>query len=227
MTIAENIARLEKRIQIACDKAGRKRSDITLVAVSKTKPVAMILEAIRAGMTDIGENRVQEAARKKPLVPMPVTWHFIGHLQTNKVKKALDIFSVIQSVDSARLALEIQRRSEQTDKRVKILAEVNTSAEPTKFGTTPEKLTELVKEIIGLDRLELIGLMTIGPGWATRDPEASRPCFQMLARLAEQTRQKFGIPLPNLSMGMSSDFEIGIEQGATIIRVGTAIFGPR
>ncbi len=227
MSIAENLKALEKRIQAACDRAGRSRSEITLVAVSKTRPAEQIAEAIQAGVTDIGENRVQEASAKKPFVTKPVTWHLVGHLQTNKVKKALEIFSVVQSVDSARLAREIQRRCEQVSKTVKVLAEVNTSAEPTKFGTEPDKLAELVREITGLDRLDFIGLMTLGPGWAVEDPKASTPCFKTLARLAEQTRQNFGIPLPHLSMGMSSDFEQGIEQGATIVRIGTAIFGPR
>ncbi|MEO0079882.1 MAG: YggS family pyridoxal phosphate-dependent enzyme [candidate division WOR-3 bacterium] len=227
MTIAENIAALQKRIQAACDRTGRNRSEITLVAVSKAKPPELVMEAIHAGITDIGENRIQEAAAKKPLVTLPARWHLVGTLQTNKVKKALELFEVIHSVDSFHLAEEIQRRCEQAQRRVKVLVEVNTTAEPTKHGVTPDGLAGLVAALLRLDRLELLGLMTIGPGWAVQEPEASRSCFRELARLAEETRQRFGIPLPHLSMGMSSDFEPAIEEGATILRIGTAIFGPR
>jgi len=225
--LAENIALLEKRIQAACNRAHRSRSDITLVAVSKAKPPELIIEALRAGITDIGENRIQEAAAKKPLVTLPARWHLVGTLQTNKVRKALELFEVIHSVDSFHLAEEIQRRCEQTQRTVKVLVEVNTTAEPTKHGVTSDGLPGLIEALLRLNRLELVGLMTIGPGWATADPEASRPCFRELVRLAQETRQRFGIPLPHLSMGMSSDFEPAIEEGATILRIGTAIFGPR
>ncbi len=227
MDIASNLQALEQRIATACSRAGRSRSEVALIAVSKTRPAELVDEVIRAGVTDVGENRVQEAALKKPLVTEQADWHLIGHLQTNKVRKALDLFSTIHSVDSIRLAAEIQRRCQQADRTARVLAEVNTSAEPTKFGIDPDRLSGLVEEIVGMDRLELVGLMTIGPGWATEDPEASRPCFQTLARLAGEARRRFAIPLPHLSMGMSSDFEVGIEEGATMIRVGTAIFGPR
>ncbi len=227
MSIAENVKRLEEKICAACHRSGRQRQEITLVAVSKTRTPEEITAAIRAGITNIGENRVQEAAAKKPLVTLPATWHLVGHLQTNKVKKALELFSVLQSIDSPHLAVVVQKRCEQMATTMDVLIEVNTSKEPTKFGVAPEKLNELVETVLQLDKLHLVGLMTIGPGWAVEDPEASRPCFRLLRQLAETLRQRFSIPLPHLSMGMSSDFVQGIEEGATIIRIGTAIFGPR
>lgn len=197
------------------------------MAVSKTRTANEIDEAIRSGITHIGENRVQEALAKKPQVTLAATWHMVGSLQTNKAKKALELFDYIQSIDSLRLAEELQRRSSQIDKRIDVLVEVNTSGEASKHGVKPDEIPDLVAAMLKLDRLRLAGLMTIGPGFAVQDPQASRPCFEMLRTLAEDCRRRFGIPLPHLSMGMSSDFEVGIEAGATIIRVGTAIFGPR
>ena len=195
--------------------------------MTKTHIAAEVDEAIRAGITQVGENRVQEAIAKKPQVTLPATWHLVGSLQTNKVKRALELFDVFQSVDSLHLAQEIQLRCEQMDKRVSALIEVNTSGESSKHGVQPDAVPGLVAEVLKLDRLQLAGLMTIGPGLAIDDPEASRPCFIVLKTLAEDCRQRFGIRLPHLSMGMSSDFEVGIEEGATIVRIGTAIFGPR
>ncbi len=225
--IVENLARLEDRISRACDRAGRARSGITLVAVSKTRPAEDIVAAARAGVTDIGENRVQEAAAKKPGVPVPLRWHLVGHLQTNKAGRALELFDVIHSVDSARLAEAIQRRCAAVGTNATVLVEVNTSGEASKFGVTPDDLPRLLDAVAALDRLRLAGLMTIGPGFAVTDPEASRPCFRDLARLAADARRRLGLPLPHLSMGMSSDFEQAIEEGATLVRVGTALFGPR
>jgi PLP dependent protein len=227
MTVADNIAAIEAKLAVACDRAGRSRSDVTLVAVTKTRTAAEIDDAIRAGIIQVGENRVQEAMAKKPLVTLPATWHLVGSLQTNKVKKALELFDFIQSIDSLHLAVELQRRCEQMDRHVGSLIEVNTSAEGSKHGVTPDAVPDLVAELLKLNRLQLDGLMTIGPGLAIEDPEASRPCFSVLRTLVEDCRQRFGVPLPHLSMGMSSDFEVGIEEGATIIRVGTAIFGQR
>ena len=227
MSIAQNATAIKARISAACARVGRSPSDVTLVAVTKTRTPAEIDEAIKAGITHIGENRVQEAMAKKLLVTLPATWHLVGSLQTNKVKKALELFDVIQSVDSLHLALELQRRCEQMGRHVSVLIEVNTSGEPSKHGVLPDAAPDLVTELLKLDRLQLSGLMTIGPGLAIEDPEASRPCFQALRTLAEDCRQRFSIPLPHLSMGMSSDFEVGIEERATIVRIGTAIFGPR
>jgi len=227
VTIVENLARLEERIQAACARAGRGREQVLLVAVSKTQPASAIDEAIRAGVHAVGENRVQEAAAKKPLVTSPAEWHLVGHLQTNKAAKAIALFSVIQSVDSAHLAEELAHRCEQAGIRTKVMLEVNTSGEASKFGVAPETLPSLAEAVLKLGRLELAGLMTIGPGLAVNDPELSRPSFRLLARLGAEQRQRFGIALPHLSIGMSSDFEQGIEEGATVIRVGTAIFGTR
>ena len=227
MSIRDNLLVLEQRIDSACARAGRSRSDVTLVAVTKTRTPAEVDEAIKAGIAQVGENRVQETVAKKPQVTLPATWHLVGSLQTNKAKKALELFAYIQSVDSLHLALELQRRCEQMSKRMDTLIEVNTSGETSKHGITPDAVPDLVAELIKLDHLQLAGLMTIGPGLAIDDPEASRPCFRTLRTLAEDCRQRFGIPLPHLSMGMSSDFEIGIQEGATIVRIGTAIFGPR
>ena len=227
MSIVENLASLKHRVADACARAGRARSEVAIVAVSKTRTANEIDEAIRSGITHIGENRVQEALAKKPQVTLAATWHMVGSLQTNKAKKALELFDYIQSIDSLRLAEELQRRSSQIDKRIDVLVEVNTSGEASKHGVKPDEIPDLVAAMLKLDRLRLAGLMTIGPGFAVQDPQASRPCFEMLRTLAEDCRRRFGIPLPHLSMGMSSDFEVGIEAGATIIRVGTAIFGPR
>jgi pyridoxal phosphate enzyme (YggS family) len=227
MSIADNVAVLETKISAACARAARHRSEVNLVAVTKTRTTTEIDEALKAGVKHVGENRVQEAAAKKPQVAGAATWHLVGSLQTNKVKKALELFDFIQSIDSLHLAEELQRRCEQIDRSIEVLVEVNTSGEISKHGVTPGAAPGLVAELLKLDRLQLQGLMTIGPGLAIEDPEVSRPCFKVLRSLAEDCRQRFGVPLPHLSMGMSSDFEVGIEEGATIIRVGTAIFGPR
>ncbi|MBN2465838.1 YggS family pyridoxal phosphate-dependent enzyme [candidate division WOR-3 bacterium] len=227
MSIKDNLLGLEDRIHSACARAGRSRAEVVLVAVTKTRTAAEIDEAITAGVTQVGENRIQETLAKKPAVTLQATWHLVGSLQTNKAKKALELFDFIQSVDSLHLAAELQRRCEQAEGNVDVLVEVNTSGEASKHGVTPETLPDLVPELLRLDRLRLAGLMTIGPGLAIEDPEASRSCFRMLKALAEQCRERYSIPLPHLSMGMSSDFEVGIEEGATIIRIGTAIFGPR
>jgi PLP dependent protein len=227
VSIKDNLDAIEQRIGSACARAGRGRCGVTLVAVTKTHTEAEIDEAIKAGITQVGENRVQEAMAKKPQVTLPATWHLVGSLQSNKVRKALEIFDFIQSVDSLHLAVELQRRCEQMDRRTNALIEVNTSGETSKHGVSPDAVPDLVAELLKLDRLLLAGLMTIGPGLAIDDPEASRPCFRRLRTVVEDCRQRFAVPLPHLSMGMSSDFEVGIEEGATIIRVGTAIFGPR
>jgi pyridoxal phosphate enzyme (YggS family) len=225
--IRENLAALEQRIGSACRRANRRRSEVTLVAVTKTRTAAEIDEVIKVGVTHIGENRIQEAQAKKSQVTLAATWHLVGSLQTNKAKKALELFDFIESVDSLHLAEELQRRCCQRNRSIDVLIEVNTSGEMSKHGVTPDDTPDLVTGLLKLDRLRLLGLMTIGPGYAIQDPEVSRPCFEILRTLAEDCRQRFSIPLPHLSMGMSSDFEVGIEAGATIIRVGTAVFGPR
>ncbi|OGC42135.1 YggS family pyridoxal phosphate enzyme [candidate division WOR-3 bacterium RBG_13_43_14] len=224
MPITENLTQLRKRLNAACQRSGRDPAHIKLIAVSKTFSAAAIEEAIDAGITDIGENRVQEAKEKYALIKKPLRWHLVGHLQTNKVKDAIKIFNVIHGLDSLHLAQEIQKRALDP---INCLIEINTSGEKTKFGVEPETALELAKSILNLDKIKLIGLMTIGPGWAIEDPEASRPCFKMLRAIKMDLAQVLGLELSELSMGMTSDFEIAIEESATMIRIGTAIFGSR
>jgi pyridoxal phosphate enzyme (YggS family) len=227
VTIAGNVAAVEQQIAAACCRAGRARTEVKLVAVTKTRSAAEVSEVIGCGITAVGENRVQEALAKKRLVTRPAEWHLVGNLQTNKAKKALDIFDVVQTVDSARLAQELETRCATASRSLPVLVEVNTSAEASKHGLAPESTPAFIESLLALKHLRLTGLMTIGPGLAVEDAEASRPCFRLLRELAEDCRRRFGIALPELSMGMSSDFPVGIEEGATIIRIGTALFGPR
>lgn len=227
MSIAQNIAIVEEKIAAACNRAGRSRSEVLLVAVTKTRSAEEINEAVRCGIKAIGENRIQEAQAKKPFVTGPVEWHLVGNLQTNKVKKALELFDVIQSVDSLHLAEALEQRAAAAVRTLPVLIEVNTSAEPSKHGLRPDALPQFIQSALVFSHLRLDGLMTIGPGWAIENPEASRPCFRLLRSLAADCRQRFGLTLPHLSMGMSSDFAVGIEEGATIVRIGTALFGPR
>ena len=222
-TIAENLRSVRSRIEQAAERAGRDPADIKLVAATKDVTAELILEAIKAGLTDIGENRVQEAEKKFGLLKEhPVTWHMIGHLQTNKVKSALEIFSVIQSVDSERLADEISQRAQ---KNVKVFIEVNTSGEESKFGIKPEGTAELANSISGLPNLKLTGLMMMGP--LTSNESDIRKSFRLLKDIFDQIK---GLNLPSvelkyLSMGMSDDFEAAIEEGSNLVRIGRAIFG--
>ncbi len=225
--IKQNLSIINEKIEQSCAKVGRSASEITMVAVTKTITSDKIITAIESGVKVIGENRVQEAMSKYPDIRNRVEWHLIGHLQTNKVKKAVDVFSMIQSIDSLRLIQEIDQRLKTTNKIIPVLIEVNTSGEVTKFGVQPIQLYDLVKHILELSNIRLNGLMTIGPGLAIKDKERSRPCFRMLYELRTKAEQEFRIKLPYLSMGMSSDFEVGIEEGSNIIRIGTAIFGVR
>lgn len=215
---------IRDRIAAATQKAGRDPAEVTLVAVTKTFGADVIEEALSAGVRDIGENRVQEARQKHAVIGDRATWHLVGHLQTNKVRDALKIFSLIHSLDSRHLAEEIEKRA---TKSVDCLVEVNTSGEESKFGVTPAQVFDLCDALKGLKRINLLGLMTIGPGWAVTDPEASRPCFKLLRDLRDELAQQLDRPLPVLSMGMSADFEIAVEEGSTMVRVGTALFGAR
>ncbi|MFQ6001942.1 MAG: YggS family pyridoxal phosphate-dependent enzyme [Anaerolineae bacterium] len=233
--IAANLERVRERMADAARRAGRNPEEITLVAVTKTIEPAIVKQAIALGLRDFGENRVQEAEWKAPLLPK-VTWHMIGHLQRNKVKKALLIFDVIHSVDSLRLAQEIDRRASRIGARVPVLLEVNLSGEATKYGfrmapcvtrgEEKEAFLSYVEEILRLPHLEVRGLMTMAPLVAR--PEEARPYFQRLQGLQEELKERF--PQANwedLSMGMTDDFEIAIEEGATMVRIGRAIFGER
>jgi pyridoxal phosphate enzyme (YggS family) len=223
-TIRENLSRVRERIERAAQKAGRDPKEIKLVAVSKTVEVARIKEAIEAGVSILGENYVQEAEKKIEALGKPVSWHFIGHLQSNKARYAVRLFDVIHSIDSIPLAEELNRRAEQPDRVIKVMIEVNLSKEATKFGTDEEKVLNLAKRIQSSKHLSLEGLMTMPPYFDS--PEMSRPYYVALRELKERMTKE-GIPMKELSIGMSNDFEIAIEEGATYVRVGTAIFGPR
>lgn len=226
ITITENIESIRERISKTATVAGRKAEEIKLVAVTKNVGVSAIKEALRCGVSILGENRVQEAREKIEQIQGDVEWHMIGHLQRNKVKYAISQFELIHSLDSSSLAKEINRQAQKINKRVKVLIQVNISQENSKFGSSLENLVSLVKEISFYGFLELKGLMTIPP-W---DPEKerSRPYFSRLRKAFEAIQSTFRFPsFTELSMGMTHDFEIAIEEGATLIRLGTAIFGPR
>lgn len=223
-SISANLSHILKRIKLAAERAGRDAETIKLVAVTKNVGIPKIREAIAGGVTIIGENRIQEAREKFNEIGSTVQWHFIGHLQTNKVKYLFDIFSLIHSVDSLPLAEEIQKRAEKKGIKTDILIEVNISGEKTKFGISPEKVIALARDISKLKNINLKGLMTIPP--FSESPEDSRQYFRMLRTLVTDVK-KDGIKINELSMGMSNDFEVAIEEGATIIRIGTAIFGER
>jgi len=231
MSIAENLRRVQDGIAEVCRRTGRNLQEVTLVAVSKTVDPVRVAEAIQAGVTDVGENWVQEALPKRPAVeqlePRRVRWHMIGHLQTNKVKKALAVFDLVQGVDSLHLAQELDGRAAKSGRVLPVLLEVNTSGEASKFGVAPENLSALGEAVRELAHLKLEGLMTIGPGLSVEDPEKSRPCFRRLHDLRGQLERELGLKLPVLSMGMSSDYAVAIEEGSTMLRIGTAIFGGR
>jgi hypothetical protein len=224
--IAQNVDDIRRRIERACRKVGRLPSEVTLVAVSKTFPAEWIREVVSAGVVDLGENYVQELLEKKEqLNDENIRWHFIGHLQSNKVKYIARWVHLIHTVDSLALAREIDRHARRVERIVDVLIEVNTTGEHTKFGVTPERTVELAEGIKPLPNIRLCGLMTMGP--FLPDPEGSRPIFHTLRRLKERVEGEIGAAVSHLSMGMTGDFEVAIEEGATILRVGTAIFGPR
>ena len=225
--IAENLAKLEERIASSAEKARVSRESIRLVAVTKVTPVAAILQAMEAGITAIGENRVQEAESKFPEIGRGVEWHLVGHLQSNKAARAAELFDLIHSVDSLKIARALSRSASECGRDVDVLVQVNTSGEETKFGIPPHNAVSLVERISGLPGVHVKGLMTIGP--FRPDPEEARPSFHALRRLAEKITSLGieGVDMKWLSMGMSGDFEGAIEEGANLIRVGTAIFGPR
>jgi hypothetical protein len=224
MSIKENLDALRKRIENAATRADRDPDEVTIVAVTKTVPVSRIEEAINCGIRIIGENRVQEASMKFAAIGDRVDWHMVGHLQTNKARKALEIFSMIQSLDSPKLAQEIDKRAA---KSVDCLIEVNTSKEASKFGLDAAGVFDFYASIRNMRKINVLGLMTIGPGWAVQNPEASRDCFRTLRELRDELSQEYDHPFPLLSMGMTSDFEVAIEEGSNMIRIGTAIFGAR
>ncbi len=227
--IIENISNIFKRISHAAMRAGRNPEEIKLIAVTKTVPPERIIEAIEAGLRIFGENRVQEARDKIPEImqrapDIKLSWHMIGPLQRNKAKYAVKLFDIIHSVDSKELALEINKQAEKIGKIQDILIEVKLSPEKTKHGISPEEFFELLEFTSTLKNLNVKGLMTIPP--YSENPEDSRPYFRRLREVLEEANVK-GFPLKELSMGMSGDFEIAVEEGATMVRIGTAIFGER
>ena len=227
MAIADNVREVRDRIEAAASRALRDPGDVRLVAVTKTVEPALIIEAIEAGVTCIGENRVQEAERKFKGELPPVEKHLVGHLQTNKVRKALPLFDMIQSVHSVRLAREISIACESTGTQIDVLVEVNTSGEETKFGLEPDETVAALQEMADLPGIKILGLMTIGA--FLPDPEDVRPCFRRLRELRSIIEEEVipGVSMEHLSMGMTNDYQVAIEEGATIVRVGRAIFGER
>jgi pyridoxal phosphate enzyme (YggS family) len=217
--IGANLDRVRERVAKAAERAGRRASDVLLIGVSKTVEVARIRQAIEAGVPALGENRVQEAKAKVAEIGRPVPWHLIGHLQTNKVRDALEIFDVIHSLDRLDLARELDKRARARGRTVDTLVEVNLAGEAAKGGVAPDGLDALLDAVAAMSTVKVRGLMAIPP--EAKDADDSRVWFRALAKLAE--RHGF----PELSMGMSGDFEVAIEEGATMVRVGTAIFGPR
>jgi pyridoxal phosphate enzyme (YggS family) len=217
--IHANLDRVRDRVARAAERSGRRAADVLLIGVSKTVDVARIRQAIDAGVPALGENRVQEAKEKIAELGRPVPWHLIGHLQTNKVRDALELFGVIHSLDRLDLARELDKRARAGARAVDVLVEVNVAVEASKGGVAPDGLGELLDAVAAMPSLKVRGLMAIPP--EAKDPDDSRVWFRALRKLAE--RHGFS----ELSMGMSGDFEVAIEEGATMVRVGTAIFGPR
>lgn len=223
--IAENVENIRRRITLACKSAGRKPEDVSLIAVTKTWNSSMVEAVIQAGVPDIGENYVQEMLEKhKTLGSSNILWHYIGHLQTNKVKYIAPWIYMIHAVDSFALGKEISKRALQAGRTIPVLVEVNTTGEESKYGVAPGAALPLIRELADLQNISVAGFMTIGP--FLPDPEQSRPAFRMLREL-RQNVQANGFKMPHLSMGMTNDFEVAIQEGATMVRVGTAIFGKR
>src|SRR6266513_2238590 len=206
-------------------KAGRATSEIELVAITKTHPAEKVREAIEAGQTLFGESRVQEARAKIPELPSNIRWHFVGHLQKNKIRHALPLFEIIHSIDSLALAQDINRIAQEEGLHPRVLLEVNVAGEGSKFGFAPDKLREQMQELLALARLSIEGLMCIPPLGV--ESEDSRKFFVQVRELRDSLEKEFSVKLPQLSMGMTQDFAIGIDEGATLVRVGTAIFGER
>jgi pyridoxal phosphate enzyme (YggS family) len=226
--IQDNIARVEERIAAACRRSGRRREDVRLVAVSKTHPADSVRAAFAAGLRDFGENRVQEAASKlQALAELGATWHLVGHLQSNKVRVARELFDWVHSLDSLRLAEKLAQAAASGGTRLPVLIEVNLGEETSKAGVRATEVAALAEQIAPLETLDLCGLMVIPP--FLENPEVVRPYFRQLRALAGEIEKRNlpNVSMRELSMGMSNDFEVAIEEGATMVRVGTAIFGKR
>jgi pyridoxal phosphate enzyme (YggS family) len=225
MELAERLDAVRRRILAACDRVGRDPAGVTLLAVSKGQPPAVVQAAADLGLVLFGENKVQEARAKIPLCPGRLRWHMIGHLQSNKARDAVHWFEMIESVDSLHLAQELQKCAEKSARRVPVLIEVNVAGEASKNGYAPDRLLAELGALNALPRLEIHGLMTLAP-WSP-DPERARPVFRRLAQLKQECERQLGAPLAHLSMGMSGDFQTAIEEGATLVRLGTVLFGER
>lgn len=221
-----NLAEVRRRIQEAAERAGRSAGEIQLVAVTKTVEVDKIKQIIGQGVKVLGENRVQEMLSKMPQLPGDIQWHMIGHLQRNKVKYIVGRVSMIQSLDRWSLAEEIQKRAEKKDVAVPVLVQVNLAGEDTKFGLAGNEVLDFLTDVARLDKIRVKGLMTIAP--YVQDPEEVRPVFREMRHLADNLRGKIpGVSMDYLSMGMTNDFEVAIEEGANMVRIGSALFGPR
>ncbi|PWB73828.1 YggS family pyridoxal phosphate-dependent enzyme [candidate division GN15 bacterium] len=223
--ITEHLVQLKLELARICADCGRDPASVTILAVTKTHPAEILRQAVAAGLTDIGENRVQEAEGKFAQTGHIARFHLIGHLQSNKAKKAVRLFDVIQSVDSPGIALEISRRAGEVGKTIECLIEVNSSGEPQKFGVLPPEVIALAGEIGRLPNIKLTGLMTVGP--LTDDPSQIRAAFRQCRELFEQMKAEISRDIAVLSMGMSGDYPIAVEEGSTMIRIGTLLFGER
>ena len=225
--IQENIKLVEENIKKACEKVGRDVNEVTLIAVSKTKPYTAIEEALPTGVKDYGENKVQELCDKYEILPKDIKWHMIGHLQRNKVKYLVGKASLIHSVDSIRLAEQIEKEYAKADEIANILIEVNMAQEESKFGITSEETEQLVREIAKFPHIRIKGLMTIAP--YTDNPESNRVYFRNMKKLSVDIENKNidNVSMSVLSMGMTGDYQVSVEEGATLVRVGTGIFGER
>lgn len=224
--VARRLAHVREVIAIACHRSGRSPAEVKVLAVTKTQPASIVEEAIVAGVDAIGENRVQEAASKKPLVRIPAPWHLIGTLQRNKAKKALELFDLIATVDRVPLAHALEKLLAAQQRVMPVMLEVNVGREAQKGGVLPEELPRLVEALlVGCPHLRPCGLLTVPP--YDPDPEASRPHFRTLRQLRDQICQEWGLSSLELSMGMSEDYAVAVEEGATWVRLGRVLFGPR
>ena len=224
-SLEQRLAAVLETVVAAASRSGRSPDEIELVAVSKTHDPDSIRQVAEAGQVLFGESRVQEARAKIPILPSRLRWHFIGHLQKNKIRAALPFFELFHSVDSLELAQQFQRIADEEGQRPKVLLEVNVAGEATKFGFKPDALEAQMEEIVALNRLEVAGLMAMAP--LAPEAEQSRPYFRQLRELRDRLERDAGVGLPQLSMGMSGDYAVAIEEGATLVRVGSAIFGTR
>ena len=221
----QNLATIRQRIQSACQRVGRSCESVQILPVTKRHPLDAIQYAIRAGLPAVGENRVQEAKQKKPHLTETVRWELIGHLQTNKARDAVELFDCIQSVDSLKLIDHLNHRAEQIDKLLSVLIQCNAGKDPNKFGFVPKEMERALEAALAASHLQVDGLMTIAP--LSDDMDVAKSTFENLRALRDRLASSFGVPLPELSMGMTNDLEVAVAAGSTQVRVGTALYGPR